>query len=85
MLIVRPTIFNRYILALNISRLLQALAECQQLLRIWTWERYMQESDYRHCRLLRANRKRNHSAAEHSNEIAPFQLTELHPQPHQPG
>jgi hypothetical protein len=57
-LIVRPAIFDRHILALDVAGLFQPMAECGQLLRIRIGEGRVQEPDHRHRGLLRARRER---------------------------
>jgi hypothetical protein len=68
-----PAVFDRYVLALDEARLLQALAECPQLVRVRLRRSGVEEPDHRHRRLLRARRKRPRyrRAAEQCDERAP--------------
>src|SRR5262249_27702139 len=69
--IVRPAVFDRYILTLNVAGLFQALAECGQMLRIRTGEGYVQKANHRQRRLLCARRERpRHRTAEQRDELA---------------
>ena len=71
-----------YVPALKIASLTQTLAERANDSRRLVWRTTAKKSNYRHSRLLRAPRKRpHHRAAKQCDELAPLQLTELHPLP----
>jgi hypothetical protein len=85
-LIVGPTVLDRDVFALDIASILEALAQRAHRLRIRFGRLRVQESDHRHRRLLRACRERpSRRAAEKCDEVASFQLIELHLVPRQPG
>src|SRR5262249_22206327 len=71
-LVLRPAILNRHILALDVAGFTNALPECgQKACTIGRRARAAEETDHRR-RLLRARRKRPRSrAAEQRDEIAP--------------
>src|SRR5262249_44866301 len=56
-LVLRPAILNRHILALDVAGFTEALAECGQKAGI-SRPRAVEESYHRHRRLLRARRER---------------------------
>src|SRR5262249_22661698 len=67
----RPTVFDRHILAFDITRFLQTLAERRDLLAQRSGRSGIEEADHRHCRLLRARCERPRSrAAEQRDELA---------------
>src|SRR5262249_4727121 len=68
----RPTVFDRHILAFDITRFLQTLAERPDLLPQRSGRSGIEEADHGHRRLLRARRERprNCRAAEQSDELA---------------
>src|SRR5262249_48379950 len=71
----RPTVFDPHILAFDIARFLQALAERRDLLAQRSGRCGIEEADHSHRRLLRARRerpRRSHSAKERD------ELAELH-------
>ena len=73
-LILRPAVYDRQVLALDIAGLLQALAKCAQTVRDRVRRCGVEEPDHRHRRLLRARRERPRSrrAAEKRDELAPL-------------
>src|SRR5205085_2199763 len=71
-LIVAPTVFDRYILALGEPGFFQALAECTHPVRVAVGRCWMQKADHRH-RSLRARRHRPYCcAAKPRDEVPPF-------------
>src|SRR5262245_34139396 len=67
----RPTIFYRQILALDIAGFLQALTESTQAVFVQVRRIAAQKSDHGHRRLLRARRERpRRRAAEQRDELA---------------
>jgi hypothetical protein len=87
-LVLRPPILDRDILALDVAGFTNALPECgQKTCTIGRRPRAAEEPDDRHGRLLRAhrNRPRRGRAADKRDELAPFQLIEVHPIPHEGG
>jgi len=81
----RPPEFDGHVLALDVAALAQSLAEsshsiCERLRRA-----ELEHSNHRHCRLLRARHERPHGrGAEERDELATFQLIELHHKCRQP-
>jgi hypothetical protein len=73
-------VFDRYVLALDIASVLQALAKCAQTVRIRVWRHEIEKPDHRHPRLLRprCERPRGHRATEQRDEVAALQWIELH-------
>ena len=72
-LALRPAIFDRHILALDIAGFFQALAERGQRCGVLVRRYAAEEPDHRHRRLLRPRRKRpGRRAAEKRDEIAPL-------------
>src|SRR5947208_2341619 len=72
-LVLRPAILNRHILALDVTGFTNALPERgQKACTIGRRPRAAEESYHRHRRLLRARRERPHRrrAAEQPNELA---------------
>src|SRR5207245_882356 len=67
------TIFDRYVLALDIAGVFEALAKCTQTIRIRVRRCGEEDPDYRHRCLLRARRERpcRRRAAEQRDELAP--------------
>src|SRR5476651_1085199 len=57
-MIFRPTIFDRYILAFDVTDLAQPLTECRQEIRKGRGRCAVKKPDYRHRRLLRTQSKR---------------------------
>src|SRR4029450_7146298 len=72
-----PAVFDRDILALDIACLLQALAKSAHTVRDRVRRLAVEESDYRHRRLLRPRRKRpRRRAPEKRDELAaPHSIT----------
>jgi hypothetical protein len=72
-LAVRPAIFDRHVLSIDIPHLAQALAEGEQTARPGVRRCAAEEPDHRHRRLLRARRERPRGcrAAEQRNELTP--------------
>src|SRR5213083_1904346 len=79
-LVLRPAILDRHILALDVADFTNALPECGQKACTISRRRAAEEPDHRHRRLLRARgeRPRRGRAAEQRDETAPFQWIELH-------
>ena len=78
----RPAIFDRHVLALDIAGFLQALTERGHHGRVPARRCAVEEPDHRHRRLLRPRRQRpRRRAAEQGDELAPPQVVELHLQP----
>src|SRR5215472_4569372 len=76
-LVLRPPILNRHILALDVAGFTKALAECGQKACTIGKERprAAEKPDHRHRRLLRARRERpGRRAAEQRDELAPFHV-----------
>ena len=73
-LILRPAVFDRDVLALDIAGVFEALAKCAQTLRKRVGRRGVEEPDHRHRRLLRPRRERPRCrrAAEQRDELAPL-------------
>src|SRR5215470_12292512 len=71
-MIVRPAVFDRYVLVLDVAAVLEALAECAQSVCTGVRRSLFEEPDHRHRRLLRAARERPTSsrAAEKRDEVA---------------
>src|SRR5262245_36583103 len=70
-LVLRPAIFDRYILAFDIPGFADALPKCGHKTRSVARRRAAEEPDHRHCRLLRARRQRpSRRAAEQRDERA---------------
>src|SRR5262245_19449383 len=79
--ILRKTVLDRHVAAIDIAGFTQTTAErCQEVGPV-ILAKHVQESDHRHRRLLRAccERPRGHPAAEHCHEVAP--LHRAHPRP----
>jgi len=74
MLVIRPWVFNRYILAFDKRGLVQAPVKCGHGLPGVTGRFAIEESNNRHFRLLRTRRERprRHRAAEQHDELAPL-------------
>src|SRR5262249_34793212 len=71
MLVIRPSVFNRYILAFDKCGLVQAPMKCGHGLPGVTGRFALEESNDRHFRLLRARRERpSGRAAEQRDELA---------------
>jgi hypothetical protein len=82
----RPAVFDRHILALDITGFGQSAAESVHHGRVSLRRRAVQKSDHRHCRLLRACRERQcRRAAKQRDEVASSHSIELHLVPCQPG
>src|SRR5215472_882032 len=74
-MIVRPAVFDRHILTLDIAGFVQALAERCRERDVPRSYRAVEKPDHRDCRLLRARREGPRSrAAEQRDELAPFHL-----------
>src|SRR5262249_17591734 len=73
-MIIRPAVFDRYILALDIAGFGQALTEGGSHRRVRPGRRTVEKPDHRHRRLLRARRLRpcRRRAAEQRYELASF-------------
>src|SRR5262249_30653977 len=71
-----PAVFDRHVLALDITGLAQSLKECTHKVRVQVGRFAVEESDDLHRRLLRARRERpcSRRAAEQCDEVAPFHL-----------
>src|SRR5215470_13283296 len=71
-LVLRPAILDRHILALDVAGFTKALAECGQIACTSDRGRAAKESYHRHRRLLRARRERPRCcrAAEQRDELA---------------
>ena len=77
--ILRETVFNNDVLALDIARFFQALAKRRQDICILAGPPAVEKSDHRQRRLLRARRDwPRRRAAENGDERAASQLIELH-------
>src|SRR5262249_6377286 len=85
-ILVRIPPFDGYIASFDIAQVVQALAERCQAIRC-RWSSRAQPSDNRYRPLLRARRHRpcRCRAAEKRDEVAPFQLMELHRAPASQG
>ena len=71
--------FDRDVLPLNVTCFLQSLAKCRHKRRCRSERRASEKPNHRHRQLLRARRERpRRRAAKQRDEIASFQLTELH-------
>jgi hypothetical protein len=72
-LTLRPAVFDRYGLALDIAGVFEALTKSAQALRHPVRRSGVDEPDHRHHRLLRARRERprHRGAAEQRYELAP--------------
>src|SRR6516162_4586322 len=71
-MIIRPAVFDRYILALDIAGFGQALTEGRSHRRVRPGRRTVEKPDHRHRRLLRARRDGPcRRAAEQRDERAP--------------
>src|SRR5262249_6308147 len=73
-LILAPTVYDRYVIALDIAGVLEALAKSAQTVLNSLRRSVIKEADHRHRRLLRARREwtRGDRAAEQRDELAPF-------------
>src|SRR5262249_61802203 len=73
-MIIRPAVFDRYILALDIAGFSQALTEGGSHRRVRPGRRTVEKPDHRQLGLLRPRRERPRSrrAAEQRDEIAPL-------------
>src|SRR5215813_13966947 len=70
-LVLRPAILDHNILALDVAGFTKALPECGQIACTISKRRAAEESDHRHCRLLRARREWPRCrAAEQRDEFA---------------
>src|SRR5262249_21137137 len=70
----RPAIFDRHVLALDVTGLSEALPERGHELGPFSSEGGIDEADHRHRRLLRARRERprGRRTAEQRDEVAPL-------------
>src|SRR5262249_16952713 len=67
----RPAVYDRYILALDIAAILQTLAKSTQTVGTYVRRcRRVDETDYGHPRLLRARRERPRRRAKQRDELA---------------
>src|SRR5262249_26255432 len=74
-LVIFPAVFARGVLALDIASLFQTPTERGQEMWVRAGDSGIEESDYRHRRLLRARRERPRCrAAEQRDELAPLHL-----------
>jgi hypothetical protein len=81
-LIFGPPVFDRHVLALDITGVFEALTKSAQTLRLAVGRYGAEEPDHWHRQLLRARCNRPHRrAAEERDELAPLQSIELHPLP----
>src|SRR5262249_16445566 len=73
-LTLRPAVFDRHVLALDVADLLHALAELAHTVRQPVGRPAVEKPDRWHCRLLRARRERPRSRRPpaHPDECAPF-------------
>src|SRR5262245_24439619 len=70
-LILRPAEFDRYVVAVDKPRFLQAIPECRYPVNGFDSSRGVKEANDRHRRLLRARRERpSGGAAEQRDELA---------------
>ena len=77
---------DRRVLALDVARLLETLAETVQSVRDRVGRRVIEKSYRRHRRLgPRGDRPRRRHAADERDELAPFEPNELHRAFRQPG
>src|SRR5262245_6429940 len=83
----RPAKIDLHILSIEIAEFAQPALERDYDSHGIVWRSTAEEPDHRHRRLLRTCRERPSSgrAAEQRDELAPFQLVELHSVPSQPG
>src|SRR5262245_64674071 len=72
-LILAPTVYDRYVIALDIAGVLEALAKSAQTVLDSLRRSVIKEADHRHRALLRARRERprGRRAAEQRDELAP--------------
>src|SRR5262245_47631168 len=78
-LTVSPAVFERDVLAFDVSGLLEALMKSAQIIREGLKRCRVQKSNHRHRRLLRDRLHRpRRRAAEQRDELAAFQLIESH-------
>src|SRR5262249_59549058 len=71
--ILRPAIFDRDVLALDIAGIFQTLAKCAQRVLVRAGRSGIEHPDHRHRRLLRPPRERPHRRdAEQRDELATF-------------
>ena len=76
----RPAVFDCDVLTFDEAAFLETLAECRHKVRNVLGRQNMDEADDRHRRLLCPRRERpRHRRAGKRDELAPLQLTELHP------
>src|SRR6516225_7706258 len=81
-LAVRPTIFDRYVAALDVADLAEAAKKSGYVRRIRARSRLSEEPNDRHLLLrLRCERPRYRRAAQQGDELASSQLTEGHVPP----
>ena len=75
-LTLRPAVFNRHVLTLDIAGVLEALAKSAQTLCPPFRRCGTEEPDHRRCRLLRARRERpcDGRAADERDELAPLHV-----------
>src|SRR5262245_56418786 len=79
----RPAIFDRDVLTLDVTDFVQATAERDHIGSVRLSGLSIQESDHGHRRLLPENDERpsSHRTAEQRDELTPLELTQLHPLP----
>ena len=79
-LIVGPAVFDRYVLALDMTGFLQTLAKSAQTVHVRAGRRAVQEPDHRHRLLLRPRRQRPcRRACKSRDELAPSHVGALNP------
>ena len=78
-LALQPMVLHRYVLALDVAGLVEALAERGNKLRMR--QSGIDEADHRHCRLLRARRDRPSSrrTSEQRDELTSFHCDDPKP------
>jgi hypothetical protein len=73
-LTLRPAVFDRHVLALDVANLFHALAELAYTVRQPVRRPAVEKSDHRHRRLLCVRRERPCGrTADERDEVAPFQ------------
>jgi hypothetical protein len=80
---VQPAVLDSDFLALDVAGFVEGFTERTNTAHGGLLRLSVDEADHRHRRLLRArvSRPRCRCAAEQCDEVAPFQLIELHPLP----
>ena len=82
-LALRPAVFDRHVVAINVTGFAQPFEKGRQLPRVILGGRSVDKPDHRHRRLLRARRERPRGcrAAEKRDELASLHSIELHGTP----